>query len=204
MPTTSTPHSSVPSSAEGAAGARGGRLAQRVHARGVSHVKLAGAARAEVKLEEATEELVPGGEAAPLGGGVRLGAVHRVDGLARVAEARDLHRAVDDGAGHVGRRRAVVREGALGPARDGAVEEDDVVERVVRLGLLLEHDLHRPEAEARSVDQLGQLEQLRVVRAREQAGALAAAVEEVAQARVQEGDAVLRIGPLSKLVDEAE
>ena len=65
MPTTSTPHSSVPSSAEGAAGARGGRLAQRVHARGVSHVKLAGAARAEVKLEEATEELVPGGEAAP-------------------------------------------------------------------------------------------------------------------------------------------
>ena len=64
--------------------------------------------------------------------------------------------------------------------------------------------LHRPEAEARSVDQLGQLEQLRVVRAREQAGALAAAVEEVAQARVQEGDAVLRIGPLSKLIDEAE
>ena len=64
--------------------------------------------------------------------------------------------------------------------------------------------LHRPEAEARSVDELGQLEQLRVMRAREHAGALAAAVEEVAQARVQEGDAVLRIGPLSKLVDEAE
>ena len=52
--------------------------------------------------------------------------------------------------------------------------------------------------------ELGQLEQLRVMRAREHAGALAAAVEEVAQARVQEGDAVLRIGPLSKLVDEAE